>query len=68
MEISTIAMMGVAGVCLLAGKTLAWKKGISGRPESSTTLQGEAREQGPAPLAVSSPTLPECQDAKTVTT
>jgi len=30
MEISTIAMMGIAGVCLLAGKTLAWKKGGCG--------------------------------------
>lgn len=32
MEISTIAMMGVAGICLLTEKTLAWKKEKSARP------------------------------------
>jgi hypothetical protein len=68
MEISTIAMMGAAGVCLLAGKTLAWKKGIPAKPVNSTTLHGEAREQGTDPLALSASTLPEHQDEKTVTT
>lgn len=41
MEISTIAMMGIAGVCLLTEKTLAWKKGKSARPAHHQKALGE---------------------------
>jgi len=61
MEISTIAMMSVAGVGLLVEKTLAWKKG---------SLQHDARGGKEARSKTSYLSFPgkqpEHRDAKTV--
>jgi len=54
MEISTLAMMGVAGICFLAGKTVV-RGNTSEKPVNGNILPGGAGKDGSASAPSSAP-------------